>query len=117
MKPSNVVSSLLLVGTLTLAAPTVASAHPEGRANCRYATQQTAMTNVAGALAQLRQTASGALGVLAGSIEELDRSVGAALEQLIGRSSTVIAGQRGAAGSGLGSLGNLGNPGRVLTPR
>ena len=41
MRLSKLLSALLLVGALTLAVPGIASAHAEGRANCRYATQQT----------------------------------------------------------------------------
>src|SRR5687768_9416909 len=78
MRSSKLLSALLLVGTLTLAAPGMASAHAEGRANCRYATQQNTVFNVAAlGLGRVQQTFAGVMTGMTGivtTIGELERA-------------------------------------------
>ena len=75
MRSSKLLSALLLVGTLMLAAPGIASAHAEGRANCRYATQQNTVFNVAAlGLGRVQQTFAGVMTGIVTTIGELDRA-------------------------------------------
>ena len=118
MRTSKLLSALLLVGTLTLSAPGVASAHAEGRANCRYAMQHTSVFSLA-SLGRVQQTFAGALTGVVTTLEELDRSVDRAMGGLRER---VVAGvSRVAAQSAqtvrtTTDLGTWGGP-RLHTPR
>ena len=118
MRTSKLLSALLLVGTLTLAAPGVASAHAEGRANCRYATQQTGVFSLA-SLGRVQQAFAGALTGIVTTLEELDRSIDRAMdglrEQVVAGASWVAAQSAQIARTTIG-LGTWGGP-RVHTPR
>ena len=118
MRSSKVLSSLLLVGALTLAAPAVASAHQEGRANCRYAAQQNTATQMT-TLGWARQAVGGTVAGITTSLREIDRTVG----RTLGQASGMMTGVFSAAGetaqlvrSTVSTFGTWG-PTRVLTPR
>jgi hypothetical protein len=118
MRSSKVLSSLLLVGALTLAAPAVASAHQEGRANCRYTAQQSTTTQLT-TLGWARQAVGGTVAGIATSLRELDRTVG----RILGQAGGTMTGIFGAAGettqlvrATVSTFGSWG-PTRVLPPR
>ena len=100
MRSTKLLSALLLVGALTLAAPGIASAHAEGRANCRYATQQTGVFNLA-LLGHVRQTLSGVFTGVVASIEELDRSLERVTEAVMATVGTVAHGAAATAGEAI----------------
>ena len=118
MKSRTVLSSLLLVGALTLATPVVASAHQEGRANCRYATQQSTAPQLA-LLGQVRQTAGVVLAGITTAAGELDRS----LDRTIRRAAAMMSGLADAAGGASRMVQETAvtiggwSPVRVLAPR
>ena len=121
MRSSKLLSALLLVGTLTLAAPGVASAHAEGRANCRFATQQNIAFNLA-SLGRAQQTYAGVVTGIVSTVEELDRSIDRAVGAAARQAEAVAAGLVRAVGAtadrarttiGLGTWGGA----RLHVPR
>ncbi len=98
MRTSNVLSSFLLVGALKLAAPAVASAHQEGRGNCRYAMQQSTATRPAEALSRARQTVEVTLAGIATSVGALDRVIDRTMDRTPGQAAAMMTGLLSAAG-------------------